>query len=371
MAELTKPQFADADPAAVLKRLIERYEDLTDKVLQPAQPEQLIINSLAYEIALVLQSIQDTGLQMLVNYSRFPTLDYLGELVGVTRLPASSAECTIEFSLDSAHTGTTIPFGTRVQSKDGKVTFQTDEVLEVPSGVYTASVKAVAQVGGESGNGYLVGEISEILDPVALVITATNTTTTSAGADEETDDALRERIKLAPDAFSTAGPIGAYKFHAKSANANIVDVAVLNTIPGQVDVYLIDVDGPPVSAEVIAQVEEVLNDEKVRPLTDTVVVQSAETELYSVEVVVTRLDGTIESDVESAVSDALYAYFDSIKVKFGSDVVPSKIASVVQAVPGVYGVQVVSPTESITVATHKVPVLDEFILTMNPVTQEG
>lgn len=371
MAEPTKPIFVDASPAEVIKRLVQRYEELTEKVLQPAQPEQLLINSAAYEIVLVLQAIQDTGLQMLVNYSRFPTLDYLGELVGVVRLPASPAECTLLFSLDASHTGTVIPFGTRVQSKDGKVTFQTDDVLEVAAGVTTATVKGVAQEGGTLGNGYLAGDIADILDPIALVISATNTTTTAAGADEETDDALRARIKLAPDAFSTAGPVGAYKYHAKSANANILDVAVRNTVPGQVDVYLIDSDGPPVSAEVIAQVEEVLNDEKVRPLTDTVNVLSAETESFSVELEVTRLSGTVESEVQDAVTAALQAYFDEIKVKFGTDVVPSKLASIAQAVEGVHGVTIINPPTSVIVAAYKVPVLDEFIIAMNPVTQEG
>jgi hypothetical protein len=50
--------------------------------------------------------------------------------------------------------------------------------------------------------------------------------TTANGTDDETDEELRERIRLAPSQFSVAGPTGAYKFFAKSAHPSIVDVSV-------------------------------------------------------------------------------------------------------------------------------------------------
>lgn len=49
-----------------------------------------------------------------------------------------------------------------------------------------------------------------------------------ARLDGEDDEAFRARLVLAPEAYSCAGPIGGYIFHALSAHANIKDVAVWN-----------------------------------------------------------------------------------------------------------------------------------------------
>ncbi len=50
----------------------------------------------------------------------------------------------------------------------------------------------------------------------------------AARLDGEDDEAFRARLVLAPEAYSCAGPIGGYIFHAMSAHSNIKDVAVWN-----------------------------------------------------------------------------------------------------------------------------------------------
>lgn len=52
--------------------------------------------------------------------------------------------------------------------------------------------------------------------------------------DVESDAQLRERIKLAPSQYSSAGSRSSYKFYAKSANAMITDVSVSSPVPGSV-----------------------------------------------------------------------------------------------------------------------------------------
>jgi phage-related baseplate assembly protein len=94
----------------------------------------------------------------------------------------------------------------------------------------------------------------------------------------ESDSSLRYRIQLALEGLSTAGPVGAYQFHALSVEG-VKDAAVAgppDTDPGVVRVTLLGTEGDgAVDSSVIAEVEAVLNDEDVRPLTDTVEVQSA------------------------------------------------------------------------------------------------
>jgi phage-related baseplate assembly protein len=60
----------------------------------------------------------------------------------------------------------------------------------------------------------------------------------------ETNDAFRARLVLAPEAYSVAGPVGAYKFHALSAHSGIKDVSVWNPgIGGRVNVAVLSKDG--------------------------------------------------------------------------------------------------------------------------------
>ena len=92
----------------------------------------------------------------------------------------------------------------------------------------------------------------------------------------ESDDALRSRAQLALEGQTTAGPRGSYVFWARSASGDVRDVSVTSPAPGEVLVTVLShqSDGSP-SAEVLAAVDNTLNAEDVRPLTDTVLVEAA------------------------------------------------------------------------------------------------
>ena len=66
----------------------------------------------------------------MVAFANAPQLDYLGELVGVTRLAATTASTTLQFTLVGGHGAVIIPGGTRVQTTDGQAIFQT--LADVP-----------------------------------------------------------------------------------------------------------------------------------------------------------------------------------------------------------------------------------------------
>lgn len=92
----------------------------------------------------------------------------------------------------------------------------------------------------------------------------------------EQDDDFRERGRLAPYGFSTAGPGKAYLYHARSAHDDVLDAWVDSPSPGVVRVTVLSRvgDGVPTD-EVLAAVRAALNAEDVRPLNDTVLVEPA------------------------------------------------------------------------------------------------
>jgi phage-related baseplate assembly protein len=92
----------------------------------------------------------------------------------------------------------------------------------------------------------------------------------------ESDADFRRRIQLSLEGFSTAGPEGAYVFHALAADGDVLDVSATSPDPGEVLISVLSRTGDGAAdSGLIAAVETALNAENVRPLTDLVTVQSA------------------------------------------------------------------------------------------------
>jgi len=350
---LTTPIFVHEDSQQIIAESKAYLEGLLGVVLAPGSAEMLIVQGLAYREMLLRTNMNDTGRQNLVDFARGIALNYLGQLVGVVRLPASSALCTLRFNLVTGHTGVTIPANLRVQSTDGKVIYTTTEEKIVAPGTYVQDIIADCSTPGKIGNDYAIGTISIILDPQAFVTTVSNLEITTGGADEETDDELRSRIKLAPASFSVAGPTGAYKFFAKSASASIVDVSVTSPTPGDVYIYPLLENGTIPGTPILDAVNAICNDEKVRPLTDTVYVLAPTKTDYTIEVELTLLPNAISADVIATVTANLEAYKKDRINRLGIDVIKSQISALCVIPHQVYDINLVQPSADI-VATEDV-----------------
>ena len=179
---------------------------------------------------------------------------------------------------------------------------------------------------------------------VSICSISTNTTTSDGGADEEDDDAYRERIHESPERFSTAGPTGAYEYWAKSANSSIIDVTVYSPSAGVVEIRPLLTGGTIPEQELLDAVASILNQEKVRPLTDQVQVKAPEAVSYDITLTYYIDQGTSESTVQEAVSAAIDSYKLWQSKKIGRDINPSRLIADVMAVAGVKRVVVTSPT---------------------------
>lgn len=128
----------------------------------------------------------------------------------------------------------------------------------------------------------------------------------------ETDARLLLRGQLAYEGLSVAGPRGAYRFHALSADPRVKDVGVSRPEPGTVLVTILSTEGDGTApADLLDIVSAALNDEDVRPLNDTVVVQSAEILHYMIAATLYLSDGPDTSTVEAASLAAARAYADA------------------------------------------------------------
>ena len=248
----------------------------------------------------------------------------------------------------------TIPAGTLAGTSDGLFAFATSATIIIAAGATIASVAATATAPGAGANGYLAGQINVQLNPNALIASVTNTSTTTGGSAPETDDHLRTRIQAAPNQFSVAGPIGAYRFFAIGADPSIADAQIVSPAPGSVNVYVLT--GPvtqqpspaPNSAGVansalLAKVGAVLNADTMRPLTDTVNVLAVTEVDYQITATVTLYSDADPTATIIAATTAVQELALELAAKIQRDIVPSQIIAALSVV-GVYGVTLSSPT---------------------------
>jgi len=342
------------DPNLVLADMVAAFEAAAGRTLQPAQVERLLINLYAYRESLVRNAIQYAAQQNLLAYAIFPMIDYLGQLLGVGRLPAQGATTILQFTLaNSLAVAYAIAAGTQVGSNDGQYVFATNEALTIPAGTLSASVEATATVAGAGANGYLVGQINVQLEPSVLIGSVTNTTVSGGGSAPETDDHLRTRIQAAPNQFSVAGPEGAYRYFTLSADASIIDAQVTSPAPGQVNVYVLT--GPITqqpsaapnnaglaSATLLSKVLALLSSDNVRPLTDTVNALAVAEVDYQIAGTITLYSDADPASTMEAANTAAQNFAIALSSRIQRDIVPSQIIEAL-SVAGVYEVTLTAP----------------------------
>ena len=320
--------------------------------LERSSVHRMELYAAAAQIYQAMQYIDRQGKQNILKYSYSDFLDNLAIFKGVTRNPATAATTTLRFTLSAERdTATGIPQGTRV-STAGAIYFATDVYAEIPAGSTTVDVPATCTVAGTDGNGFAVGELSTIVDPIPYVASVSNTTATEGGAEIESDDDLAERVFLAPGAYSTAGPEDGYLYHAKAYSAAIGDVvATSNQAAGTVDIVFIMADGSTPGEEMIEGLEGYLQGKTIRPMTDLVRVAAPQEVTYTINLTyyINRSDSAKAVTIQAAVAQAV-ADYQTWQRAIGRDINPSQLVRMIMDA-GAKRVTVTAPTYTAVDAT--------------------
>ena len=328
--DLPEVSFVETDPEAIKAEIVSRYENAAGRTLATADPIRIFLLAVADEIIQQRVLINMAAQSNLLSYATGEYLDALGEYLLVSRLPASKAVTNIRFTLSQALEEVyVIPAGTEITN--GIVTFATDEELVIAAGDLTGDVSASCMVAGVAGNGYLPGQISTIVRPMTFVDLAENTNATYGGADIESDEDYAERIRLAPNSFSVAGPIKAYVFYTQSVSSAIIDVSVDSPTPGVVNVYPLLEGGVIPDQTLLDKVLEKLSAEDVRPLTDDVHALQAEAVTYTINVryFIKNSDKNKAETIRTNVAAAVENYRLWQQGKIGRDIVPAELVRAV------------------------------------------
>jgi phage-related baseplate assembly protein len=351
--------FCTTDTTAIRDSIIEIYQAISGRSLGLADPIRLFLYSVA-DIIVQQRVIINNGLkQNLLYYATGDNLDHLGYLVDTDRLEASKAVTTLKITLSAPiNKNVIIPAGTRVSTSDNYV-FATDRDIVITPGNTEGFVDATAAEAGEKYNDYVTGMICRIIDPIAYVDSIVNITKSEGGADEESDEAYRNRIHEAPESFSNAGSSGAYRYYAMTANPLIADVSVTSPSPGEVLIQPLLSSGELPDEEILQEVKNVLTDSKVRPLTDKVIVKAPDIKKYNLDLTyyISRSDSVNASEICTQIEQAINDYVSWQKGKLGRDINPTEIYYRIRDAGAKYA-DIRSPAGRIIVADNEMAVAE-------------
>ena len=312
-----------------VKRLFKTYLNDAEISLLESDNYSALLEALAYRELLLRARINESVKSMLLPFSSGSDLDNIVAIYGIERLKGEKPTASIELELSVLRdSDTLIPKGSIFCSDNGKRAFLKEDAL-----IAANEIKANGVIVLDEFIKLSSVKCEYVQTPFPFVLKAKQLSEFGGGAEIESDERLRERAVLSLERFSTAGSKKAYVYQALSANAKVEEVSVLNGGAGVVKIYIKTSD---MSEETRQSVAEYLNGEKVRPLTDNVVVENAKIIDVTVKAELELTDTFFQDEIDKAVKQTANT------LKIGEDLNLSYIYSMLHK-SGVYRVNLASP----------------------------
>ena len=333
LAASARPALFTTDASALKARYVALFEDATGRTLYPMQVEMLLIETLAYAMSVLGEEAQKVAEQHLVAFADIAGLDLLGPNRSTPRLPEAKARVTMRFTLAGARPeAVLVPAGARVGA-GGAAVFATIAPAVIAAGATQVEVAAEALVAGVSGNGFLAGQITQMLDP-APGVSAVNVTDSAGGADIEDPELYRLRLANAFERISTGGSWAWYRETTMGVSSAIIDAAVVRPTPCVVQIFPLTAAGA-AGVDLRAQVAATFNTATARDIRfgDDVSVLPPVAVIGNAALAV-RVRGasaTIAQEAAAAANGVLLRW----RQRLGATVAPSDVEAAVKALPGV------------------------------------
>ena len=264
------------------------------------------------------------------SYGKY--LDYLGQVRGLTRLPATPSAGKVKFI---GQPGTVINAGTRVSTQSSAnssaIIFETAE-----SGVINeqgeVTVSSVCTEAGMIGN-VPAGVIVLMVEPVQGVASVTNPEPFTGGTDIEDDDTFRERILDAWRFPATSGNKAHYRLWAREVpGVGDAKVFPLWNGPGTVKVVIVDGNKRAANSELLDAVTTHI--EEMRPIGATVTVASATEKQINITANVSLAGGYTIGQVQQLYEESVTNFLGKI-VLVESYVSYAQLGKILLETPGV------------------------------------
>lgn len=300
--------FEAETKAEILKRLISYFDDAKKTDVSAVEGtfsfDTLSANAKEFEKAYAEMDLMMDAAFPQTSWGKY--LDYLGEeLAGLTRRAATSSKVKLTIS---GTAGVTVLAGS-LFATEGNTNFATAKDVTIGNDG-TVEADATAQASGSGGN-VAAGTITKIPVSIYGVSSVTNSAAADDGYEEETDDALRDRILFAVRQPATSGNV----YHYIEWATSVSGVGAVKIIPlwngnGTVKVIVVDANKDTPSDDLLQEVRDAIA--KNAPIGATVTVVAPTLKTLNIALKVTG--GTGDAD---AIKSVLTDYFK--KNVFGTD----------------------------------------------------
>lgn len=306
-------------------------------VLRPGDKDHIHLRIDAGQYFQMYNQLDYAAKMNLLKYSTGDFLKHLGAFKKTFIQEPRAAVCTVRFTLSGVRKEVIyIPQGTRITAGDG-VYFATDEYAEVSAGAAYVDIDCTCETAGDVGNDYAPGQLEIIVDPVPYVESAANITKSEGGSGEESEESFRERIFLAPSAYSVAGPSDAYEYWVKQYNsAAIEDVKIYEPTEAVVDIRILLLGGALPSKTFCDGCLQYLKENPIIPLTDNDLVAAPDVVKYNLKATyyINRSDIRNIDAIQESIEAAKDTYLNWQKTKIGRDINPDALIEFVRAAGG-------------------------------------
>lgn len=345
--DLPEADFVDVNTETLVNRLVTGYEEIMGRTLYPADPVRAFILWLASIIVQERILINESAKQNLPRYAEGENLDSLNEIFhNAHRLQPQAATTKLRFHLTVVPQEDYIIADELEVTVDGEINFVTVGDIIFKAGEIQAEVQAVCTSPGEIGNGFMPGQINQLVSEEFLYFKEVeNITETGGGSETESDEAFYNRMRESEGTYTTAGPAESYIYHAKSVSSRISDVSAESPEPGVADIRIMLYDGEMPEEELLEKVRKHLSQDGIRPMTDKVIVAAPDRVDFDIRIryYIPKPKAESTNEIQEKVKKAVEEYISWQTSKMGRDINPSYFSAVLMKT-GIKRVEIMSPT---------------------------
>lgn len=316
----------------ICNRMRRKYREQTGCMPDDASDIGIRIQVLAGEIFSFNTYLEWIKNQIFPQTATGNSLDYHGEIRGITRKIAVKAKGALTFLLDEAlETSVTIPKGTICStSGDNPIRFITLVNATINAGSKQTLATAEAIISGASGNA-APQTVNKMVTLPVNSLKVINYSEFSGGMDAEDDEQYRKRILDSYKEISNGTNFAYYKSEAKSVNGvHSVGVVPKKRGVGTVDLYIAG-KGKNCSLSVINAVQDLLYQK--REVNVDVKVNHATLVSYPVRATIYMKPGYDFDTAKNTIITKLTEYFENLGV--GENVYLASLGEIIKHIDGI------------------------------------
>lgn len=328
-----------------------RYRELAGFDADAASDIGIRLRVLAAESAALYKKIEELRAETFPQTSTGKYLELHAQTRAITRKPAVAATGTLKFSRETpAYSDILIPSGILCSTRpDPQLYFETVSDAVLAAGETEVEIDACAADAGSSGN-VAPDAVCTLISPATGITAVTNASAFSGGVDEESDDALRNRLLSAYQNVSN-GTNGAFYYDLAMSRESVLSANVLPRRRGRgtVDVVVTTLS-PETQDEVVSSLQEELNKRKEINVDVKVLAATRENTVITAEIAVK--DGYRFDIVSQSCKDIITEHLNNLGV--GKALLLAAVGSRLLSVDGVYNYSIMTPSKDIIPASDSV-----------------